>query len=101
MFLLSTLLYFPFLSHPLSIPPSFILFFLLPLFFPSNELEAKFKGGIHLGKASANGLKGDLTGKITDFFVKTTAVATPVYPHLFLMNKLQVRIFIFSSHPYI
>jgi hypothetical protein len=95
------LLYFPSPPSPFPFLLHSFCSSLLPLFFPSNELEAKFKGGIHLGKASANGLKGDLTGKITDFFVKTTAVATPVYPHLFLMNKLQVRIFIFSSHPYI
>ena len=85
-------------SPPLTIPPSFLPFCLLPLFYPSNELEAKFKGGIHLGNASEKGLNGDLTGKITDFFVKMKAVETPVYPHLFLMNKDQVRMFILKVY---
>ena len=63
------------------------------IFSQGNELEAKFKGGLHLGRNSAEGLQGDLTGKVDQLWLKTTAVETPVYPHLFLMTKAQLEEF--------
>ena len=63
------------------------------IFSNGNELGAKFKGGLHLGGSSAKGKKGDLTGKVHDLWLKTKAVETPVYPHLFLFDKEQLEEF--------